>query len=137
MSVVMMKDGLQKSSDVGIQNMGHVTVKLFKNNVTPAKGDVLATYTEADFSGYASVDAGDIAADVWDGVAFVWTFNAGTVTFTVGAGGVPNNVYGAFWVSAGGLLLAAERFAGAPVSMNTLGYSISYTPTLTSESKYP
>jgi len=144
MSVVLMKDGLQKLQDIGINNLGHVTVHLCKSDVTPAKGDALSKYeggggggSEADFSGYAAVDAGNLAGDVWDAVAFVWTMSAGTVSFTVAAGGVPNNVYCAYWKSADGKLLAAERFAGAPVVMNIFGYTIQYTPVLTNESKYP
>lgn len=136
MSVTVMKDGLQKISDGGTVGLAALTIHLYQNNFTPTKGDTLAAYTEATFSGYAAQNSGALGGDVWDGVNFVWTQQAATVTFAVGAGGVPNNVYGAYWTSADGKLIAAERFAGAPIVMNTLGFSIGYTPTLTSESKF-
>jgi len=138
MSVVFMKDGIQKIIDGGGGLVGPIIVRLFQNNFTPTKGDTIAAYVEATFSGYVAGgnNAGPMGGDVWDAALFVWTQQAAQVTFTVGAGGVPNMIYGAYWVDSGGKLLAAERFAGAPINMNTVGFAITYTPTQTAESKF-
>lgn len=135
MAAVYMKDGLQKLLDGGESTIGNITVHLYKNNHTPAKGDVAADYTEADFSGYAATESGSFTGDTWDGTNHIWTAQSPAVTFTVGAGGTPNTVYGVYYTAdSDGKLVAAELFA-APVTMNTVGFSITWTPVLTVESK--
>jgi len=109
------------------------TLKLFQNNHVPAVTDTQANYTEATFSGYASVD---ITA-LW-GAAFVngngqGEIDCATQTFSFGGGAVTNLVYGAYVTDSGGNLIYAERFA-APVSMSAVPDQIIYTPKFTAVS---
>lgn len=106
------------------------TLKLFQNNHTPAPTDTEANYTEATFSGYASVDI----SLSW-GAAFVNGNGQGEIdctqqTFTFGGGAVTNNVYGAYVVDTLGKLVYVERFA-APVFMSAAPDEIIYTPKFT------
>jgi len=88
---------------------------LYTNNVTPAASDVLGTYTEAAWTGYASQ-----AMSLWPAAAIVsnkGSSNHPAIFFTNGSAGSVNT-YGYYVTDSGGtLLLFAERFAAAPVAI--------------------
>lgn len=104
-----------------------VILKLYKNNVTPAEGDVASDYTVADFTGYASLTLTGAS----------WSFTTGDPSyasyaqqsFTSTAGGQSQTIYGYFVVQASsGILLWAERFAGAPYAIVNNDDAIKVTP---------
>jgi len=104
------------------------TIKLFQNNYVPLLTDVVAAYTEATFSGYASQTL------AW-GSAFIngsiqAEIDATPLTFTRSAGATSNTIYGIYVIDNAGVLTYAERFP-APVSMSSAGDAITYTPKAT------
>jgi hypothetical protein len=105
------------------------TLKLYKNNITPAETDTAATYTEAAFSGYA---AKALTGADWTVTSGAPTTAAAPIqTFTANAV-VSESIYGYFMVQAtSGTIMTAERFTGAPFAMANNGDSISVTPQIT------
>lgn len=80
-----------------------LSLRLYKSNITPAEGDTLATYTIADFTGYASVtltatQTGSTwaAAAISSNLAFS-TYQTNAV-FTITAS--TQTVYGIYFVGA-------------------------------------
>lgn len=105
------------------------SLRLYKNNITPAETDVAGTYTEADFPGYAAI--GLVGAD-WTVTPGAPT-NASTAvkTFTQTAVNA-QNIYGYnIRQAVSGILMVAERFSAAPFALANSGDSISVTPTIT------
>jgi hypothetical protein len=105
------------------------SLRLFKNNITPAETDTEAGYTQADFPGYAAIPL--TGAD--------WTITPGAPTSASTAAKVftqsainAQNIYG-YWIrqSVSGKILVAERFSGAPFALANNGDSITVTPTIT------
>jgi hypothetical protein len=92
-----------------------LSLRLFQNNITPADDDVTGDYTVATFSGYANSTVPAFGAAVPDGADAVAT--ATSVVFLHNGGGVSNDIYGYYVVDGGGLLVYADRFAGAPVNI--------------------
>ena len=104
-------------------------VHLFRADHTPAAGDTPESYVEADYSGYAPQ-----ALTTWTAaqtVGGVTTAIGDQLTFTVGPGGVGNDVYGYYVTDATDtVLLWAERDPAAPVEMQTEGQEYILTPRL-------
>lgn len=102
-------------------NGNNWTLKLFKNDITPAETDTDATYTEADFTDYAaktltrSVSGSTWATPTTSSGTTSSEYNSGTPqSWTCGATG--NSIYGYYIVDAvAGTLLIAERFASTRV----------------------
>ena len=108
-----------------------VKVHLFSNNVTPTNADSLATYTEANFTGYAAATASGWSAAGLTG--HVASTTANPVTFTLTAGS--QNVYGYYLTdSTSGKLYAAERDPNAPVALNTTASTYQITPKIERQS---
>lgn len=110
-------------------NLADLSLRLFKNNVTPGETDTAATYTVADFTGYASVTMG--TAD--------WTLTPGAPSqavgaqksFTSSADQSAQTIYGYYLIETdGNTLVASEAFAVA-VSIANNGDIIRVTPTIT------
>src|SRR5690348_1479290 len=84
------------------------TLKAYKSNTTPAEGDTAASYTEADFGGYA---AKSLARATWNGASTSTGTTTKTYpqqTWTVSGSG--NTVYGYYVVKASaGTLLWSEK----------------------------
>jgi len=103
---------------------------LFKSNTTPAETDVTASYTEADFTGYASQALTGATATVTEGAPSnaAWAQK----TFTSSADQTLQNVYG-YGVkgSVSGKIKWAERFSGAPFAIQNLNDQILITPQIT------
>jgi len=102
-------------------------LRLYKNDVTPGDSDTEATYTEADFTGYA--------ACTLTGASWVITPGAPTEaayaqqTFTSSAGSQNQDIYGYYVVqSVAGKLLWAERFSDGPYNIANNGDAIKVTP---------
>ena len=102
----------------------NLTLCLFKSNTTPGNTDTLATYTEADFTGYS--------AATLTGGSWVVTGNPITYakqTFTSSAGSQNQDVYG-YYLKAGTDLIYAERFTDGPYNIANNGDKIEVTPSL-------
>lgn len=106
-------------------------VRLFKNNVIPSINSVLATFTEADFTGYAkSADLvwGTVGVDP-NGGGQVF---AGSVVFTQTGTATVNTVYGYYITddaSTPTILYWAELFP-APVNFSAIGDQVVIVPVL-------
>lgn len=134
MANVYLEQGTVKALDILRLDLDHLkTLKLFKNDHVPASDDVNADYTEANFSGYASVALGD-----WN-AAFLNTDDKGEIdadpaSFVHNGGGTSNTIYGAYVVDNAGDVIYAERF-DAPRVMSANGDTIPYTARLTAVSQ--
>jgi hypothetical protein len=121
---------------IGDLNDSAVTFRLFKSNTTPTKSTIIGDMTECDFSGYSSVDAADWALLSLTG--HVQTIEADDVVFSHDGGGTANDVYGYYVTDPGNSFMYwSERFPSAPVNMGSSGQSITVSPRMTDESKYP
>ena len=106
-------------------------IDLYQNNWTPAETDTDASYTPANFPGYAAKNL--IGAD--------WTVTPGAPTQAVApaqvwtcTGATNQNIYG-YKVKqvTSGILLFAERLAGVPFNIANNGDNVSVTPTFTAD----
>lgn len=105
----------------------NLILKLFKSNTTPAESDTAATYTEADFSGYAAIT---LTGASWN-AASSGSNSYAQQTFTCNGGGVSNSIYGYYVVQASsGILLYSERDASAPFTLTNNGDNIKLTPAI-------
>jgi hypothetical protein len=126
------------AEDVMLQNLLNKTapqnqkLQLYKSNTTPAETDTEATYTVADFTGYA--DAALTGSS--------WTITPGAPTsaayaqqtFTSSAGSQNQNVYGYLVIqTTSGKILWSERFSDGPYNIVNSGDAIKVTPQLTLE----
>lgn len=96
-------------------------VRLYKNNHTPAHGDTISSYTEADFDNYAP-----ITLSSWPGSSLDGSFNAVSthpdVVFSQTGTTTTNTIYGAYLTDAAGTyLIGAEANPNGPQSMNAAG----------------
>jgi len=104
-----------------------VKYRLFTNNVTPALGDVVATYTEAAWTGYAAVSQ-TFSDFTINGVSGHNGFAIAPPISFSNSSGSPVNAYGYFVTNSGGtILLAVARFDSAPVTIAN-GGSTSVVP---------
>jgi hypothetical protein len=133
MSNVVLQQGDTAILDrLRLDNNALKTLRLFQNNHTPGVADVNANYTEATFTGYASVALG-----TWN-PAFLNGSNQGEidanpVTFTRTAGATSNTIYGAYVTDNAGDVVYAEKFS-APITMASTGDTFTYTPRFTAVS---
>ena len=133
MAGVLVNNGEDRMLGLLVAKSGYsvqaLTLRLFKNDVTPGETDTAATYTEATFTGYAAVSlaSGD------------WTLTPGAPSsavcaqksFTSSADQAAQTIYGYYLTENGGnTLVASERFATSPVVANN-GDVVKVTPTLT------
>lgn len=107
------------------------TLKLFKNNITPAESDVASTYTVADFTGYNNLTLTSTQSGATWGVPAT---SSGTTTSTYATNmgpltnsGAAQTVYGAYVVGATSTTLWFSDLFAAPRTLNTFD-SITYTP---------
>lgn len=109
----------------------NLILKLFKNDKTPAEGDVAADYTECDFDGYAPVTLTGANWAVTEGAPSSASYAQQVFT---NAGTVAQSVYGYYLVRAStGRIAYAERFTGAPFVVQNTGDEIKITPTITAD----
>lgn len=105
-----------------------VVIKLFQNDFTPNVNTVLADFTEADFSGYASVNQ----VATWltpfvDANGIPRMMNA-QMQFDHDGGVTANAIFG-YWVEKAitGELLWAERFVDGPFNLALITDAIALT----------
>jgi hypothetical protein len=105
-----------------------LVLRLYSNNVTPNKLDVVGDYTEVTGNGYSAVTLDPANFSFSSGDPSTATYPQVTYTFTGNAG----NVYGYFVTRASaGDLLFANRFANAPISIANNGDEIRVTLSIT------
>tara|TARA_R110000782_G_scaffold29061_3_gene72545 strand:- start:85 stop:489 length:405 start_codon:yes stop_codon:yes gene_type:complete len=105
-----------------------LVLRLYSNNITPNKLDVVGDYTEVSGNGYSEVtldptqfsfNTGDPSSAAYPQITFLFTGNAG-------------NVYGYFVVRAvTGDLIFSNRFSNAPISIANNGDEIRVTLSIT------
>lgn len=107
-------------------------LRLFKSNTTPAETDTFATYTEADFTGYASVTLTGSSWTVTGGAPTSATY--AQQSFTSSADQAAQNVYG-YMVNqtTSTVLMWAERFSNGPYAIANNNDQIQITPAITAE----
>jgi len=134
MTLVLPNQGEQITLEalVGKTAGQNLKLKLFKSNTTPAEADTEATYTEADFTGYAEITL----------TAANWTYTAGAPghvdyaqqTFTSSAGSQSQSVYGYYLTQVtSAKLVWVERFSDGPYVIVNNGDAIKVTPVITLE----
>ena len=107
-----------------------LTLKLFKSNTTPAETDTAATYTEADFTGYAAATLSNAGWTVTEGAPSDATHSQ--QTFTSSADQTSQDVYGYFVIGATSTeIYWAERFTDGPYAIANDGDNIKVTPVIT------
>jgi hypothetical protein len=95
------------------------TLKLFKNNITPAEGDTASTYTEATFTGYAAVDLTSQQATAnWPAPST----NTGTTSSTYGTAAVfsatsVETEYGYFVIEKTSTIVLWSELFASPIGM--------------------
>ena len=108
----------------------NLVLHLYKSNTTPAETDVVGTYTESTFAGYASAT---LTGANWtvSGTAPTQIAYA-QQTFTRSSSGATENQYGYYVTRAVSAdLMYAERFSDAPVPITNLNDAIKITPQIT------
>lgn len=110
----------------------NLVLRLFKSNTTPAETDTAATYTEADFTGYAAVTLTGSSWTVSEGAPTEASY--AQQTFSSTANQASQNVYGYYLTQVtSGLLVYAERFSDGPYAIANNGDQIKITPKITAD----
>lgn len=110
----------------------NLVLRLFKSNTTPAESDTATTYTEADFTGYASATLTGASWTVTPGAPTSATY--AQQTFTSSANQASQSVYGYYLTRAtSGKIAYAERFSDGPYAISNNGDAIRVTPTITAD----
>ena len=135
MTLVVPNVGEQKFLRYGL-NVGVAEdqiIKLFQNNYTPTETDTVASFTEANFTGYAQVS---LPGSGWSIVSSGVTTatHSTTASFVSSVDQTAQNIYGYYVIGAStGVLLWAERFTGAPFIIAANGDTINVTPKITAD----
>jgi hypothetical protein len=106
----------------------NVILKLYKNNYTPVAGSTEASFTEATFTGYSSIE---LAGASW-GFTQASPSHADYAqqTFTSSADQTAQTIYGYYLVQkTSGYIMGAEAFA-SPFTIANNGDTIKVTPVL-------
>ena len=118
---------ITNSSTAQNQNL---SLKLYKNNLTPASTDVLADFTEATFTGYSAVTLTSGSWTITPGAPTSAQQSSAT-TFSC-SGTTSELVYGYYLnQTAGTCLMWAERFSDGPYTIANSGDKIILTAQLT------
>lgn len=105
---------------------------LYKNDITPSEADVIGTYTEATFTGYANKTLTGATWAVTPGDPTVATYPE--QIFTSSLGQTSQNIYGYYLKRLGsGDLVYAERFSNGPYPIANNGDIIKVTPAIGDE----
>lgn len=132
MALVVCDGGLVAFTQQWKTWLNTLTLRLFQNNHVPAQGDTAASYTQANFTGYAA-----IPLTAW-GNAFLNAASDGEIDetnrmFTQTGAAVTCNVFGYYITDGFGNLIYAERSALAPFNMNAAGLVYAVLPRITTE----
>jgi hypothetical protein len=105
----------------------NLSLRLYKNNITPSDTDTAATYTEATFPGYAAIT---LTGASWGAPSGGTITYGAQQTFTC-SGTSTDDVYGYYVVQVtSGTILYSERDASAPFAVRNSGDYIKITPTI-------
>jgi hypothetical protein len=105
-----------------------LVLRLYSNNRSPAKSDVVGDYTEVSGNGYSAVTLNPENFVFSPGDPATAAYPQVTYTFSGAAG----NVYGYYVTRAtAGDLILANRFSNAPINIANNGDEIRITLTLT------
>src|SRR6476660_6570124 len=112
---------------------------LYKTDTTIDRTVTGASFTEANYTGYAAQLTASWAASTIDGSNRA-TSSAAQLTFTL-TGGSAQDIYGYVLINSaslvgGSVIYAAERFSMAPIHLAVAGDSILLTPNLTAKSEF-
>jgi hypothetical protein len=108
----------------------NLVLRLFKSNTTPGETDTAATYTEADFTGYAAITLTPSSWTVTEGAPSDASYPQ--QTFTSSANQTVQQVYGYYLTRVtSGRIAWAERFADGPYPVANLNDLIKVTPKIT------
>lgn len=111
----------------------NLTLKLYKNDVTPSQSSVAGDFTVADFTGYVNktLTSGSWVAPATVSNKAVSSYASQTFSCT---GGSSQVVYGYYIVGASsGTLILAERFATSRTMSN--GVDLTLTPSISANSE--
>jgi hypothetical protein len=112
-----------------VTTVRNLILRLFKNDVTPDDSFTAASFTEADFTGYAGITLSGAS----------WTNTAGDPatgvyaeqTFTSTANQSAQPIYGYYITRAtDGDLIACERFSNGPYNVANNGDTIKLAPSI-------
>ena len=104
----------------------NAVLHLYSNNHTPAYADTVSSYTEATFTGYASVTLTGASWTISGTNPAAATYAA--QAFASSANQTLQTIYG-YYITVSGNLVAAELFASSvPIQYN--GDTINVTPTI-------
>jgi hypothetical protein len=132
MTLLVTNEGAQEllRRGLGYSATGDLKLRLFKNDMTPAKANTTASYTQADFTGYAEKTLTGTNWTVTNANPAAGSF--AEQTFTSSAGSQNQPVYGYYVVnSAGTIVVFAERFTDGPYTITNNGDAIKVTPNFT------
>lgn len=105
----------------------NLVLKLFKNDKTPANGDVASDFVEADFTGYAPITLTGANWTVTEGSPSLAAY--AQQIFMSTADSQNQNIYGYYLVRAGsGRIAHAERFSNAPYNIANVDDDVKVTP---------
>ncbi len=105
----------------------NLTLRLFRNNITPSDTDTAGTYTEASFPGYSAIT---LTGASWNAASGGTITYSAQQTFTC-TGASTDDIYGYYVVQvSSGTLLYSERDASAPFAVRNNGDTLRITPTI-------
>lgn len=105
----------------------NLSLRLFRNNITPSDTDTAATYQVAVFPGYANIT---LTGAGWNAPAS-GTITYGTQQVFTCTGTSTDDIYGYYVVQVtSGTLLYSERDVSAPFAVRNSGDEIRLTPTI-------
>lgn len=139
MGAIIQEDGLLDLNDAKTAMMhdgggsNEWILHLFKNAHTCVLGDVVADFTEADFSSYVPQPIGAFSGSAFGGGVAI-ADGTTPITWTNSTGAVGNDIYGVYCTDlAGTSLKFSENPPSVPIDMNTAGATIQYIPRMTEE----
>lgn len=125
-------EGDALSAFVNKSTLSDLILRVFKNNITPSETDTAATYTEADFSGYAAATLTGASWTISEGAPSQASY--AQQTFTRNATGAAQTVYGIYMTrSSGGRIALAELDPAGPFTLTNNGDVYKYTPQVTAD----
>lgn len=138
MSLKQLNLGDRFMVDTLTANWGSLSVHLYTNNHVPADSDTAGSFTEIN-PAVSTWYASQIIAS-W-GAAGVTSANhygsvGSSVSWTYSGVGGTVDIYGYYVTNGAGVALWAEYFAGAPITLNTVGQVLTLTPVYTQTTEF-
>lgn len=112
---------------------GHVVCKLAKTPFNPSRTSDPATFTEADFDGYAAQNVAAFSGTYLNKNGDAQTIGTTLLSFTPTGSTTPNTIGGYWLVTSGGVYLGGEVFnptVGLNGPLTTLDFTIEWATTV-------